>query len=113
MMARVAIYSTHNLYNMIYLGWLLIFIGIFFILSGLIGVLRFTDFFTKLHPTTIVECVGVPICLVGLSLMQNTYSTSFKLILMAMLIFILNPISTYALARSSLKEKIDHEGRIK
>lgn len=98
---------------MLYIGWLLIFSGIFFVLSGLLGLLRFADFFTKLHPATVIECVGVPICLIGLSLMQDTYSNTFKLILMALLIFILNPISTHALARSSLKEKIDDAGRIK
>lgn len=98
---------------LLYIGWLLILAGIFFVLSGLLGLLRFADFFTKLHPATIIECIGVPICLLGLSVMQDNYSSAFKLLLMAILIFILNPISTHALARSSLKEKIDDDGRIK
>jgi len=98
---------------MLYAGFVLVFIGIFIIISGIIGLFRFPDFFTKIHAASVIECCGIPFCLVGLSLMQDQYSTAIKLILMALLIFILNPVSTFAIGKASLPYKIDADGRIR
>lgn len=98
---------------MIYIGWILVIIGLFVIISGIIALIRFPDFYTKLHATSVIECCGAPICLFGLSFMQHNYTSSIKLIFIAALIFILNPVSTYSLARASLLYKLDKEGRIK
>lgn len=98
---------------MIYLGWILIFIGIFFILSGIIGLLRFQGFYSKLHGGGVIECCGIPFCFIGLAFIQDHYTSSFKLIFIAMLILILSPASTFALGRASILFKIDKEGRIK
>jgi multicomponent Na+:H+ antiporter subunit G len=99
--------------DMIYLGWMLILIGMFFIVSGIMGLFRFPDFYTKLHAASVIECCGIPICLIGLSLLQHNYSSSFKLLFMSIIIFILNPVSTFALGRASLLYKVDKQGRIK
>lgn len=98
---------------MIYLGWLLILIGLFVIISGIIALFRFPDFYTKLHGAGVIECCGIPFCLIGLSLMQDSYVNSFKLIIITLLVFILGPASTHALGRASLIYKIDKDGRIK
>jgi multicomponent Na+:H+ antiporter subunit G len=98
---------------MIYLGWLLISIGLFVIISGILALFRFPDFYTKLHGASIIESCGIPLCLIGLALMQDNYVSSFKLIIITLLVFILNPLSTHALGRASLIYKIDKDGRIK
>ncbi|RTK92295.1 MAG: Na+/H+ antiporter subunit G [Rickettsiales bacterium] len=98
---------------MTYLGFTLILIGMFFILSGIIALYRFKDFYSKLHAGGVIECCGVPICFIGLSFIQNDYASSFKLIFIAILIWILNPVSTFALARASILFKIDNEGKLK
>ena len=98
---------------MIFLGWLLIIFGLFIIISGIIALFRFPDFYTKLHATSVIECCGGPLCLIGLALLQHELSSSIKLIFIAALIFILNPISTHALGRASLLYKVDKNGRIK
>lgn len=95
------------------LGWLLVIAGMFFILSGTIALVRFPDFYTKLHGASIIECCGLPLCLFGLAALQDSSSSSFKLILIAIIIFIINPVSTHALARCSMKSRIDEEGRLK
>lgn len=96
-----------------YLGWLFVITGMFFIIFGIIALFRFPDFYTKLHASSVIECCGIPLCLVGLAMMQNDYINSFKLIIATIIIFILNPSSTYALGRASLLYKIDKDGRIK
>jgi len=98
---------------MIYLGWTLILIGMFFIISGIVALFRFPDFYTKLHGASVIECCGIPMCLIGLALLQYSYSSSFKLLAISLIFFILNPVSTFALGRASLLYKIDKQGRIK
>ncbi len=98
---------------MIYLGWLLIFIGVFFLLSGVIAIYRFPGFYNKLHASGVIDCCAIPLCVFGLSLMQDSYISFLKLVFIGILMFIVSPLSTYALARASVKSKIDEEGRIK
>ena len=98
---------------MIYLGWILILTGIFFVTFGIIALFRFPDFYTKLHAASAIECCGIPLSLLGLALMQNNYLNSFKLLAIIALILILNPVATHALGRASLLYKIDKDGRIK
>jgi multicomponent Na+:H+ antiporter subunit G len=98
---------------MVYLAWLIISIGFFVIISGIIAIFRFPDFFTKLHGASVIECAGIPISLVGLALLQSHYTSSLKLLLIAILIFLLNPVTTHALARASMGHKIDSQGRFR
>lgn len=98
---------------MLYIGWIIIVVGLFFMLSGIIAYFRFPDFFTKLHAASVIECCAIPVCLIGLALLQDNVVSSLKLIIIAAIIFIMNPLSTHALARSSLKSKLDEKGRIR
>jgi len=96
---------------MLYLGWILITIGVVFIFFGIIALFRFPDFYTKLHAAGVIESCGVPFCLVGLAIMQSDYSSSFKLFFIAALIFILNPVTTHSLGYASLLYKVGKNGK--
>ena len=98
---------------MIYLGWILILTGMFFIACGIIALFRFLDFYTKLHAASVIECCGGPLCLIGLAIIQSDYTSSFKLLTITMLVFLLNPVSTHALVRASMLYKIDKKEKIK
>ena len=91
---------------MIFLGWLLIIFGLLFILFGSIALFRFPDFYTMIHAASVIECCGIPLCFIGLVFLQNQLTSVIKLIFMVALVFILNPISTYAIARASLLDKV-------
>jgi len=86
---------------MIYLGWLLISLGFIAILSGIIGFFRFPDFYTKIHAASLIECCGIPLCLVGLACVQHNLN-SFKLLFIVILILLLNPVATHALGKAKL-----------
>lgn len=90
---------------MIYIGFIFITIGVAFITSGIIGLFRFRNFYTKFHAASVVECCGIPFCLIGLSCIQTDWNSAFKLIVMVILLLVLNPISTHALAKASLTLK--------
>ncbi len=98
---------------MSYIAFVLIMIGFAFIVSGIIGLFRFQDFYTKIHAAGVIEACGAPLCFAGLSLIQSDVSSSFKLILIALLMFLLNPVSTHAIARWALNDKLDKNGRLK
>jgi multicomponent Na+:H+ antiporter subunit G len=98
---------------MIYVGFIFIAIGMYFIISGILGLFRFRDFYTKLHAASVIECCGIPFCLIGLSFLQVNLTSSFKIVVILLLILLLNPVSTHALARASVLYKIDKDGRIK
>jgi multicomponent Na+:H+ antiporter subunit G len=98
---------------MTYIGFVFITIGIGFIISGILGLFRFRDFYTKIHAASVIECCGIPFCLIGLSFIQTDLTSAFKLIITALLILLLNPVLTHAIARASVLFKIDKDGRIK
>ena len=98
---------------MTYIGFVFITIGLGFIISGILGLFRFRDFYTKIHAASVIECCGIPFCLIGLSFIQTDLTSAFKLIITALLILLLNPVSTHAIARASVLFKIDKDGRIK
>ncbi len=87
--------------------------GVFFIAFGIIDLFRFPDFYTKLHAASVVECCGGPFCFVDLAVLQINYIGAFKLIIIATLIFLLNPVSIHALGKASLLYKVEKKGRIK
>ncbi|HJD64825.1 MAG TPA: Na+/H+ antiporter subunit G [Rickettsia endosymbiont of Diachasma alloeum] len=85
-----------------YIGILLVIIGLFAIFSGIIGFFRFPDFYTKLHAASVIESFGVPICLIGFACFTGNFFNCLKLLLAALLIFLLNPVATHALGKGSL-----------
>ncbi|HJD61445.1 MAG TPA: Na+/H+ antiporter subunit G [Rickettsia endosymbiont of Degeeriella rufa] len=85
-----------------YIGILLVIIGLFAIFSGIIGFFRFPDFYTKLHAASVIESFGVPICLIGFACLAGNLFSCFKILLAAILIFLLNPVATHALGKGSL-----------
>lgn len=87
---------------MIITGYILLICGVLFILSGLIGLFRFPDFYTKIHAAGVLECAGAPMFLIGLACLQDNYTSSFKLLIAALLILLLNPVSTHALCRAGV-----------
>ncbi len=96
-----------------YIGFLLITIGFYFIISGIIGLYRFPDFYTKIHAAGVVEICGVPICLIGLACLHSDFASIFKLLAISFLMLLLNPVATHAIARAALGYKIDKDGRTK
>ena len=88
------------------LGGVFIFIGLLFITSGIIGIWRFPDFYTKVHAASLIESIGAPLVLLGLMFMQNSFTNICKLFFIMLSIFLLSPISTHAITKSAIKNGI-------
>jgi multicomponent Na+:H+ antiporter subunit G len=80
--------------------------GAFFNLSAVVGILRLPDLYCRLHSSSKNTTLGSLLILVGLALRDLQFGESpaaIKLVGIAILILIVNPIGSHALARASYK----------
>lgn len=76
-------------------------IGLFFMAGGTLGVLRFPDFYTRLHAARVTDTVGAAIVLIGLAVIADDVGTGFKLLLLAGLVAALGPTISHLAANSA------------
>ena len=74
--------------------------GLFFFLTATIGILRFPDFFTRLHATGKGDTLAVLLFLIGFSLYEGFTLTSLKILVIAVFMFLAQPTATHALSRA-------------
>jgi len=82
--------------------------GIFFTLVGSIGLLRFPDFYTRLHATGKCDTLGGGLLILGTMVYHlfqypETLLVPAKLAFLIFFIFIANPTATHALMKSAYK----------
>lgn len=80
---------------------LLLAMGCFFMLSGAIGLLRFPDFYTRMHAAGITDTLATFLVISGLMLIAGWSLALFKLGLILLFIFFTSPTASHALARSA------------
>ena len=83
-------------------GYVFITAGVFFMISGALGVLRMPEFFTRLHPAGIVDSFGAPLVLIGVAIQNGMNIFSGKIILIILFILLTSPTATHALAKAAL-----------
>tara|TARA_R110000868_G_scaffold189569_5_gene432603 strand:- start:179 stop:502 length:324 start_codon:yes stop_codon:yes gene_type:complete len=81
-------------------------IGALLILSGGIGILRFPDFFTRMHAAGITETLATSLILIGLMLIAGWGLVLFKLVLILLFIMLTSPTASHALAKAALHGKL-------
>lgn len=87
------------------LEWVSIFClatGIFLLLSGGVGLLRFPDMFSRMHAAGVTETLAASLILVGLMLLAGWGIVMFKLLLILVFILITSPTASHALAKSAV-----------
>ena len=77
--------------------------GIFFFFTSTVGILRFPDFFTRLHATGKGDTLAVLLFLTGFSLYEGFTLTSLKIFFIAVFMFMAQPTATHALSRAGLR----------
>lgn len=55
-------------------GYLFIFIGIFFIITSVMGVVRFHDPLTKMHAVGLADSFAIPLILIGFIILTFIYN---------------------------------------
>ncbi len=85
-------------------------VGSFFALTGAVGILRFPDFYSRIHPAGKSDTLAQMMILVGLvfQVFRNDSYDIFigvKLILIVVLLFITSPTAVHAIARAAYLEE--------
>ena len=76
-------------------------VGCFFILVAALGILRFPDFYSRIHPAGKSDTMGQVFVLIGLFIYEGFSFESIKLWLIILFIFIANPTATHAVAKAA------------
>lgn len=82
-----------------------LFIGVFFVFVGMLGVLRMPDVYNKLQAGTKATTLGFLSVVIGVAFIHPTWA--LKLILIAGFILLTNPIGSHAIARAARNAGVD------
>ena len=86
------------------LGWILLLSGSLFCVIGAIGMLRFPDFFTRVHAAGILDSLGSILIIFGMMTQTQNFWVIIKLVLILIFMMVTGPTAVHALARAASKE---------
>ncbi len=84
------------------LSWIALLIGSFLGISGAVGILRFPDFYSRMHAAGITDTLCASLILFGLMLQTQWDIVTVKLMIILLFIFLTSPTATHALAKAAL-----------
>jgi multicomponent Na+:H+ antiporter subunit G len=83
------------------LSWIFIGAGSILVLTGGIGLLRFPDFYTRIHAAGITDTMGAWLMLIGLMFVAGWTLVTAKLVMLLLFLAITSPLSSHALAKAA------------
>jgi multicomponent Na+:H+ antiporter subunit G len=84
------------------LSWILIVGGAVFALIGAFGIVRFPDFWSRLHAASVTDSAGVILMILGMCLQAGWSLVTVKLLIIGAFLFITGPTATHAVANAAL-----------
>ena len=85
---------------------LLLAAGALLLLSGGVGLLRFPDFYTRIHAVGVTDPVGAGLILLGLLLRVNTWETAVRLLIILLFLALTSPTATHILAHAARRDGV-------
>jgi multicomponent Na+:H+ antiporter subunit G len=88
---------------------ILLFSGLFFFTVGAVGIIRFPDFYSRLHPAGKLDTAGLLMTMTGMALYTiqdlsvGSLFTGFKIILIIVFVFITSPTATHAIIDAGVR----------
>ena len=80
---------------------IIVFIGIAFMLFGVVGIFRFKNFYPRILVTSKVDTVGALTLMIGLMIRHGFSFFSGKILLIVIIMLVLNPLVAHIVARSA------------
>jgi multicomponent Na+:H+ antiporter subunit G len=84
------------------LSLILLLGGVFLGISGAIGVIRFPDFFTRLHAAGVTDTLSAGLILSALMLQAGPTLISVKLLFVLLLLWYTSPVASHAVALAAM-----------
>ena len=85
---------------------LCIVLGSVLCLSGGVGVLRFPDFYTRMHAVGVTDTLAAGMILIGLMLQSQDSLVIIKLVLILLMTLFINPTASHALAKAAIHNSL-------
>ncbi|MBN2169125.1 MAG: monovalent cation/H(+) antiporter subunit G [Actinobacteria bacterium] len=81
-------------------------IGIVFFIGGTVGILRFPDLYSRLHPSTKCDTLGACSIIIALCIYSGLSADTLKLALIIFFLLLSSATCGHAIGRSALKHDI-------
>ena len=85
---------------------LLLRLGLFFMMVSVKGVIKFPDFFSRLHAIGLGQSLGIGFCCIGLFIYQGPDITGLKILFVLFVSMLAGPIGTHIIDRVAFREGI-------
>ncbi|GIX22168.1 MAG: sodium:proton antiporter [Gammaproteobacteria bacterium] len=89
------------------LAWAAIGLGVFVCFSGAFGLLRFPDFYSRLHAAGVTDTLGAGLVLLGLMLQAGWSLAAAKLALILLFAWVSGPTASHVLARAARHDGLE------
>lgn len=89
------------------ISWVFLVTGSFFCLTGGIGLLRFPDFFSRIHAASLTDTLGASLILIGLMFQSGGGLVLPKLILILLFTLLAGTTASHAMAKSALNSGLE------
>ena len=80
----------------------MLLIGGFLCITGGVGLLRFPDFFSRVHAASVTETLAAPMLLGGLMLQMEWSLDLIKVLFIMLFVLATNPTASHAMAKAAL-----------
>ena len=93
---------------------ILLMVGLLFFTGGSVGIIRFPDFYSRLHPAGKLDTAGQVFAMSAMALyILNEFSihsllTAFKIILIVVFVFFTSPTATHAIVDAGVRAGLGH-----
>lgn len=91
------------------ISWIFLVSGSFFCLTGGIGLLRFPDFFSRIHAASLTDTLGASLILIGLIFQSGATIVLPKLLLILFFSLLAGTTASHAMAKAALKSGLKPE----
>jgi multicomponent Na+:H+ antiporter subunit G len=85
------------------LSWILLIAGSFFCVVGAIGLIRFPDFYARMHAAGVTDTLGATLVIAGLALQAGWSLVMVKLAFILFFIYLTSPTAGHALAKTAYR----------
>lgn len=88
------------------LSWALFSAGSLIVIGGAIGLVRFPDFYTRMHAVGMTDTFGTELLLLGMALQAGSMGEVFKLFLIALFMLLTSPVATHATGHAAYVKRM-------
>ena len=82
-----------------------VILGLVFMAGAAYGVVRFPDFFTRLHAAGVGDTLGALLILIGMMLSAGAGLITFKLLAIFIMLLLTNPLGTNLIMKAAVHER--------